>query len=467
MHRQAVHLGLIGAMAIGSAGPPALADTASQDQVEALKARIQALEARLEQQDQDGESWLHEARGEEVRAIVREAMEDARTRSAMLEDGMVAGHDGRNFVLKGGGNEMRFTGQIQGRNVVNRRRDDPGAAPSSAKSVRGAELRRVKFGIRGHMDLGKKIDYRIVFATNRDTGGVFLEDAFIGTDLADWLHAYAGRLKAPFAKEELVSSGRQTAVDRSAMVNNFTAGRTEGFGFRIDPPGQDLARFNVMFNDGWRQGDAGASKRFDRTPVDFAVTGRGEFNILGNRWNYGHYGSRPGDETGLFAGAAIHYQADKTGTAAPNNQLLLWTADAAFKHDGLSLAGAVIGSHQFNDGFDDWNDYGLMALASYNFMLSDHDVEPFVRFDWTNFGNHRDRSSFRSMAAPGDRPLESHEQFLTLGLNYFLSGHNAKFTVDWTYAFNPVNAGSGSGMGHRATTRDGMWLLRSQFQLLF
>ncbi len=466
MFRKAVWFGVIGTVVLGVGPAPA---AAAASEVEALKQRIQALESRLDAAGvETEESWMHRSRAEEVSAIVRDAMEDAQVRASLAEEGpMLGGHDGRNFMLAGEGHELRFTGQVQVRHVLNRRRDDPGTAASSARTVQGTDMRRVKFGVRGHIDVGTQLDYRIVLATNRDTGDVFLEDAFIGTSITDWLDVYAGRLKAPFAKEELVSSGRQTAVDRSAMVNNFTAGRTEGVGLRINPPGQDFMRANVMFNDGFRQGDAGASKRFDRTPVDFAITARGEFKILGDRWNYGHYGSRPGDETGLFAGAAVHYQVDKTGTDAPNNQLLLWTADAAFKHDGLSLAGAVIGSHQFNDGFDDWNDFGIMVIGSYNFMLSDHDVEPFVRFDWTNFGNRRDRSGFRSMAAPGDRPLESHEQFLTVGFNYFLSGHNAKFTVDWTYAFNPVNAGSGSGMGHRATARDGMWLLRSQFQLLF
>ena len=72
---------------------------------------------------------------------------------------------------------------------------------------------------------------------------------------------------------------------------------------------------------------------------------------------------------------------------------------------------------------------------------------------------------------------------MTLGMNWFINS-NVKFTMDWGYAFNPVQDGgsqptsadyTSSGTGWRADRlngaqtklEDGQWLLRAQMQLTF
>ena len=71
---------------------------------------------------------------------------------------------------------------------------------------------------------------------------------------------------------------------------------------------------------------------------------------------------------------------------------------------------------------------------------------------------------------------------ITAGFNYFLNGHNAKFTLDGVYVIEPdgdidagalpgINGGSySSGLGlddDGLNGDDGMFAVRAQFQLLF
>ncbi|MCC5829992.1 MAG: autotransporter domain-containing protein, partial [Phycisphaeraceae bacterium] len=200
--------------------------------------------------------------------------------------------------------------------------------------------------------------------------------------------------------------------------------------------------------------------RADNTPTDFAVTGRVEAKVLGDRWNDSAFTSLPGDELFLTLGAAGHYELGKTGTAAANDDLVKWTADAIFKVDGFSAYAAAFGSHMLMAAGPDINAYGFVVQGAYALAVGDYVLEPFARFDW----QYIQGAAGSAGGAPPLGPLDNHEQYLTIGGNFYIRGHSAKVTIDATHAFNVQR--DRSGLGFRAAPPNA-WTVRAQFQLLF
>jgi hypothetical protein len=94
------------------------------------------------------------------------------------------------------------------------------------------------------------------------------------------------------------------------------------------------------------------------------------------------------------------------------------------------------------------NDWGGIAQVSY--LLPDQKVEPFARYDYVWFDN-----------AFAGTEHAMHE--ITVGVNRYFAGHNAKFTLDVTYLPNGAPGDGGADVLVSTSTE---WLLRAQFQLL-
>jgi hypothetical protein len=100
--------------------------------------------------------------------------------------------------------------------------------------------------------------------------------------------------------------------------------------------------------------------------------------------------------------------------------------------------------------------YGATAQVGYN--IADK-FEPFARYEWI-FPDE----------AISTQPLN----LVTVGANYFIKKHVAKFTLDAIWAINNVNAGdtfgtslAGTGMLIDEANRRGQVVIRAQFQLMF
>src|SRR5690606_21746796 len=113
----------------------------------------------------------------------------------------------------------------------------------------GFEIRRAKFGAEGHA-FSKDLGYKFVWATNRSGGSVFLEDALISYQLSPEWKVFGGQFKDPVHHEELVSSTRQLAVDRS-IVNEVLGGgatdRIQGVGVAYQ---RGALAAQAVFHDG-------------------------------------------------------------------------------------------------------------------------------------------------------------------------------------------------------------------------
>ncbi len=453
-------LSIAGVAAAFAVIPLAQADDTAQLRAELaeVRARMQQDQATLAQvqsqlsqfrQDQS-ENWLSERRAEEVKSLIHEVLSDADTRATLLQDSMTAGHDGRRFFLASadGSFRMNINGQLQFRYIYNNRNDATGGAVAGQDDTMGFQFRRSKLTFSGHIG-DPRIQYSIRFTGNRGNGNASMEEATIRYKVADWLTVYGGRLKAPFSRDELMSSSRQMAVERSVVDNQFSWARTEGVGFVLQPV--DMLRINTMINNG----PARNANDFSSGYTTFAVASRAELLLMGT-WNqFRDYSSWAGDDLGVMLGGAVGYVQDQQFANNPSPMVwgnsLGWTVDAGIQWNGLSLAAAGYGQSLMFNNAGNAERYGALGQVGYN--INDT-IEPYVRYDYYD---------------ATDLGFAQEQHILTVGANYFLKKHSAKFTMDVIYLFEgSVQTGTAvnTGQGLLPSTSD-QFAIRAQFQLLF
>jgi hypothetical protein len=466
----------------------ALSETVRQLQAEidALRSENQTIRHENRAIDQkltrieaeSGESWLNQRRTEQVKALIHEVLADADTRASLLQDGMTAGHNGKKFFLASadGSFLLELVGQIQVRYIYTNRDQ------SSDDGEFGMQIRRTKIEFSGHV-ASPKIKYAVQLAVSRDSNAVSADKITIGYGLTDDLFIWAGEDKAPFLREEMISSKRQLAVERSAVNEFFTLDKVQGVGLNWS---SDMVKVYAMIHDGARSGDGVADDNFSdwgfpeldedgskghhKDGTDFAVTGRVEVLLAGD-WGQGKdFTSWSGEEMAILLGAAFHHQAGETGSSATNDNLTMWTFDASFEMDGLSAYVAYIGaSTDFDDAgaTADANPWGIVVQGGYNIPLNNgNSVEPFVRWEHIDFDN-------LAVTASDTTAFANEVDLVTVGANYYFKKHNAKLTTDVVWALDalpakPLDASSGLGLLDDANGgADDQFALRVQFQLVW
>jgi hypothetical protein len=205
---------------------PQAASQDMQQQIEALKAQIAQLQAQQAQQAQRAATPAFT--GKDVDATVSSVLSDADRRSQLLADGggITAGWmDGGFRIRSADGNyELQPFAQFQFRHVLNI--TDGVGTDDDTEFVDGFEVRRMKFGIRGHA-ISPKLGYEFRWATDRSSGNLILENAYATYAFADNMSVKVGQWKDNWTHEETVSSGRQLAVDRSLLNEMIAGGETD------------------------------------------------------------------------------------------------------------------------------------------------------------------------------------------------------------------------------------------------
>lgn len=449
----------------------ALSDTVRQLQteIETLRANNAAMDQKLSRMEsQSDESWLNQRRAEEVKALVHEVLADADTRASLMQDGMTAGHNGKHFFLASadGSFLLELSGQIQIRYIYNDR--EQGTSDIDEGEF-GMQIRRTKIQFAGHI-ASPKLHYAVQLSVDRGDNSLSADRIVIGYDLTDDLYIWAGEDKAPFLREELTSSSRQLAVERSLINEVFTVDKAQGIGLTWS---SDMFRVAGMIHDGAHSGDGDgsvpgdsvygglttpslSSKDFYEDNTDFAISGRVDVLIMGDWKQMNDFSSWSGEEMAVFLGAGLHYQAGESGTTAADDKVIVWTVDGSIEVDGLNLYIAYVGASTDVDTGTDVEPWGLVVQGGYNIPLSNGEsVEPFVRWE------HLDTDS--------PSLTDDEIDLLTLGVNYYLNGHNAKLSVDTIYAFDslPSSGFSGLGLLPDASGEEDQFVLRAQFQLLW
>lgn len=401
---------------------------------------------------------------DEVRALVAEMMSDAQTRSSLLQSGSTAGHDGKFFLASPDGNfRLNVGGQMQFRYYASFLDDD---TPGVDDFEPGFEMRRTKLTFSGNI-FDPNMFYEVTGAFNRNGGDFNLENAFFGYDWDNGFSARGGQFKLPFLREELVSSKYQLAVDRSVVNEEFNQDFSQGVEFSYK---KDWFGGYFAFSDGF----GSRNTDFQNDPADIALTARAEILFAGDWKQFKDFTSQRGSEFAAMLGAAVHYEMAPDNDGDPKPWFLPYTLDISVEGDGWNLFGAFVGQHSDNDlpgaAGVDADDFGFVVQGG--FYVAD-DWEIFARYDL--------------IIPDDDRASNDNFNTITAGVNYYIHGHAAKFTLDVAYyidettssdlgligavssntATNGPATGGNTGIGMLASGEEGQFTIRAQFQLLF
>jgi len=339
-------------------------------------------------------------------------------------------------------------GQLQFRYQANFR-DSAGLATPDNDTTIGFVMRRSK--IFGKAKVTDDITAQFQLAFSRSSGTAALGTAEISWKLNDDFKLRLGQFKIPLLREELVSSMRQLASERSAV--NETLNQDYGQGVEIDYTKANW-RGKVMVSDGFNTDNTAFNSAKE---ADFAVTGRVEF-LLGEASfkQFKQFTSFRGAAQGAMVGVAGHWQTrgDTNPSLASSVDMSTVTADFSFVGDGWNAYAAGIWRNMDVSAVTSTDDFGVIVQGGV--FITDID-ELFGRYDGFFPDDYAGATDFNSV---------------TFGWNHYFSpeSHAAKLTVDCTYHFDAV---TGSGIktsdGHNllADANDGQIGIIAQVQLLF
>lgn len=456
-------LALAAAAGAAIAGPPKVATEPSTDpSVAELKGIVQQLRDQVEElKAQNGDNWLSEQRAEQIKGVVQDVLADADARASLLQNGAVAGYDKNFFLGSADGNFLlKVAGQMQFRFVYN-----TVDSPVTDNNRLGFENRRTKLRFFGHV-VDPSWQYLILMGFDRDGGVAVLDEAHITKDFSNGWKIRTGQFKPPFMREELVSSSKQLAVERSLVNEEFNQDRVQGL--ELSYKGERFAVAGA-FSDGFYPSANGTDNTgWGTEDTEWAFTGRAEFLASGDWKMFEDFNGWKGGGTGVLLGAAAHYQNDEYGTMGTNPwtgffpgtvgavteiEALHLTADVSVKFDGVGLFAAVV-YRQLDPNVAGGADFASLGFVLQGGGFVTDDVELFARYEWGD----------------ADLPLTDDLSVVTVGVNKYWAKHNLKWQNDLGFGLATVaGVWSTSSAGWRSDTgaNDGQVVFRSQLQLLF
>jgi hypothetical protein len=439
-----VRAGVAGAACVLGLCGALRAEGGGDETVGELRARVAELERRLAavESPQDG-TWLTEARAAEVRRLVEELLADADGRASLLARGVTAGYDDGFVLASDDGNWLLRTNFLmQQRFVINSQEDD---------TLWGFENTRSRFTLSGNV-VSPEWFYRVQIDVGANGGGLPANqpapglpadrrsgtlDAYAGYDFGNGVRVWGGSFKDRFLREDIIDAADQQAVERSLVSYVFTTGRVDGI--EVEYTGERV-RVWGGYNDGARTGES----RFSTPDARFGFTVRGEYLFAGSWDQFEDLTSPRGDQRGILAGAAIHYQTEDDG--APDLDLVALTADGSFEFGGANVYAALMYESRDSAG-GSVDMFGLVVQGGYYFTDS---WEAFGRLEWADLDTADDIV------------------ILTAGVSKYLDGTRLRWTTDVGIGFERVTlAPPVSGFLVDGPGDDGQIVIRTQLQLAF
>ncbi|NOG55682.1 MAG: hypothetical protein HND57_15385 [Planctomycetes bacterium] len=448
-------VGLLAGAASVTLGGLAFGETTPANDVD---ARLAALEQQYQTlKAETGSNWLNQARQEEIRAMLQEVQADSSTRTSLLQNGGGAGWDNGHFYLASGDGNFRLqiAGQVQTRYTYNMRdqitaadlEDELGEAIDDTDNA-GFEMRRTKLAFSGNL-FGPDLTYKVQGAFGRDDGVFTLEHAWAAWALGNGWSFYWGQLKAPFLHEELVSSSRQLAVDRSYVNSMFTGGYTTGAGIGFN--NDENFKFDFVYSDGAGNANTAWNDSVGTGGTEWSLTARAEFLGAGTWGQFSDYTSLGSSEFGFMIGGAVHWQNGEYGDTGTETELFGWTVDASLEGDGWNAAGYIVGLNTEPNGGASTDDWAFVVQGGA--FLAPEKFELFGRWEWLDFDGMSDNINI-----------------VTFGANYYIDtrGHAWKWTNDVVWALDNIPSdAAGIGLLTDAFGQEDQLTFRSQMQILF
>jgi hypothetical protein len=317
-------------------GEPAPIDI--ERELAALRAEVAAIRAQWSGR------WLDEARAEEIRGLVREALAEPDARRSFRSDGWTAGYDGGAFVRSADGSwSVKANVMLQTRFVAASAFGAPGSRVVE-QTRWGFETRRVNVGLSGTA-IDPSIRWLALFSDQSQPDRFIVEPnsfrplyAWIRKDLGGGLSTTVGLQNVPWDLEsDFFGSSRLTTGDYSVFNYRFGAGKQPGVTVQYQG---DALRTTVgvftQFNSRTLAWD-------DPQQLSFAVSGRAELK-WGAQWaELDWESSRPGDTPGVVAGLAVCWTGARGTNPQPPVAAEATPAAAGFTADiRAALAGATL-----------------------------------------------------------------------------------------------------------------------------
>ena len=437
-------------------------------------AQIAELKRELaELKTSNNDSWLTEQRAGEIRGIVQDVLADADTRTSLQDSGAMAGYNNGFFMSSADGNfKLEVGALIQVRWVMN---DAKGYQP--AAGVGGALKQNTEYGFenaRTQLNFsGNVVDpswtYRVrVNMTPANGGEATLDFGYVQKTMDNGFSFRLGQFRAPWMREMLVEDGHQLAVDRSLLSAYFGQGFSQGVGLGY---AQENWKVDVYYGNGisneFNQAGAAANGNWTSADTNWSVAGRFEYLIKGNWDQFADESSFRGEDFGVmvgFAGLAQRYNAEAPGGPGPENgdKVMGVTGDVTMDFGGANLSAAFVWSRTDPaSNSPKTSPYGFNVQGGY--FVTD-DIEIFGRYDYIDY-----------KTANGAAKDQDKYSGVTLGANWYLAGHNAKLTVDWSLNLKSFGANDNLNdygwrqdvNGANGDPENNQWALRAQMQLMF
>ena len=487
--------------------PPA--SSSSADSLEALRAdfealrehnqsleeRNEALSSSLETQNRD---WLTTERASEIRGIVQDVLADSQSRTSLQDSGMMAGYQsGKGFFLSNsdGSFSLKVTGQLQTRWVLNYTKvnfDNRNTGlENSPKTTWGFQIRRAKVRFQGNV-IDPSWKYQINGEFNPLSGRYDFAEALIQKVFDNGMVLTMGQFKTPWLREELVSSSRQLAVERSVVNELFTQDRAIGLQLSYRADDWSIA---ASYNNGQRTliPDQTRYTNFSTSPTKWAFSSRFQWKLAGDWSDFKGFTGSMGQEEAVMLGVAVmgqQYNAtsgadnlfgyeleDLTGFAADltfaNSTVWGVTADISAKYENLTLFAAGIIQRYNVKGTDNsgtpfeltpYTPWGLVVQGGYSL---NEKWELFTRYEYGNAAVDQVATKRGPQTTDPLYTEGGNVSILTVGANWFLNS-KVKFTTDWGINFaDNLSTFKDAGDGWRSSGSPDQWVLRAQLQLLF
>lgn len=453
-----------------------------QQEIEKLRQENQAMRGEIDElRAKTDADWLTQARADEIRALVADVLADADTRASMLQNGLAAGWSEHFFLASLDGRfKLVLDGLMQVRWIYNFR-DEPD------RHVQGFENTRTRLTFRGHV-FDDDIEYLIRGDFNRSPGavggGVYnLLDAWVRYNLTNEWSVRAGQFKLPFNREELLSPAHQLAVERSLINEGSNLGRSQGIELTFH---DTLNRVSLAVSDGASPSNwlavngilydtqtnnailAGPRTNTSAiaSDVEYAVTGRYERLAAGTWEQFDDFTSPRGEEFGLLWGIAAHAQESEH----PQTVDFFGVGQRTSRHFGVALdlsvewggANAFLSAVYHN--VDTPAQFGLLhfiGIVAQAGTYVSNKTEIFIRGEYGQLDGQS-----------GSTINVSDLNLVSVGVNYYMDGHDLKWTTDIGFGISQVEGTvfSSDIAGWRSeTTAESrpQVVFRTQFQLLF
>ncbi len=437
--------------------------------------KLDALQAKVEQLEQKQQAGQRQIDAVDADRTVDAILRDADQRSQLLQaQGFTAGYSKGKFLIQSedGNFVLNPNVQFQFRGVLNDRENTKNGGDSDAIDS-GFEARRLKFAVDGNI-FTKDLVYKFQWATSRSTGNLQLDEGWVRYHIPNTPFALrGGTITSDWDHETGVSSKRQLAVERSVLHEIISGGGTGSENYLqavqgIYDPGKGPLRASLAITDGFAtrntnfQDSGGGSTLLGINNPQWGAFARVDYKFSGDWKQYDDFTALGNTDDLLVVGGGAEYD------AATNINAIFHTVDVQWEPQsvkGLSVYGAYVGLYRdFRNGTPGSKalayDWGLVAQAGY---LLNKNWEVFGRYDYTSLDDDAPTGTGTLGAAA---LVEDHIHEFTVGLNYYLQGHAAKFTIDasWLPNGSPVSL-DGAGVLAQPSD-DNQFVLRAQFQLL-